>query len=300
VGKKTFARALAQSLLCETPKSTLLGYCNRVRAARSFARARIPTSSRARARSRSAKCGSAQHDEDLTARDLVRELSLHGYRSAYRVVLLGDVDFATHEAANALLKFFRRAAAGVVMLADLERAGHVAADHSLALRRDRLRAAGHVGEVESVLRAGGVDATRARLAAEASFGSITRARAVLEGADEGIRGAAFAWFADAMSGRAPDRSFLQLDDRSLNASEKRAARCGDDRDRAHRRARLGDARRRRRRAVARARSARVALAHSAAPPAAAARAARRDRGNDAASPRPTSRPVSSSIICGCS
>ena len=37
VGKKTFARRFAQSLLCETPKATLLGYCNACRSCALFA-----------------------------------------------------------------------------------------------------------------------------------------------------------------------------------------------------------------------------------------------------------------------
>ena len=223
VGKKTFARALAQSLLCETPKSTLLGYCNACAGCRLFRAGTHPDFVASEGEvAIGQNAGSAQHDEDLTARELVRELSLHGYRSAYRVVLLGDVEFSSPAAANALLKFFEEPPKGVVVLLTSSASGTL-----LPTIRSRFVEIGFAplgtSEVESVLRAGGVDATRARLAAEASFGSITRARAVLEGADEGIRGAAFAWFADAMSGRAPDRSFLQLDDRSLNASEKRAA-----------------------------------------------------------------------------
>ena len=222
VGKKRFARALAQSLLCETPKSTLLGYCNACAGCTLFRAGTHPDFVATEGTVKIGKDGgSAQHDEELTARDLVRELSLRGYRSAYRVVLLGDVDFATHEAANALLKFFEEPPGGVVVLLTTSSPGTL-----LATIRSRFVEIGFpplgTAEVESVLRAGGGEAARARLAAEASFGSITRARAVLEGADEGIRSASFGWFAEAMRGHTPDHGFLRLDDRSLNAADKRA------------------------------------------------------------------------------
>lgn len=223
VGKKTFARALAQSLLCETPKATLLGYCNACPGCTIFRAGTHPDfvtfEGTLRIRRRS---GDTEEDDPLTAIDLIRELSLHGYRSEYRVVLLGDVEFATDEAANALLKFFEEPPRGVVVLLTTSAPGTL-----LPTIRSRFVEIGFsplpVADVQAVLCAAGVNPAHAKLAAEASFGSITRARAVLDGSEDGIRSASFVWFADAMTGRAPDRSFLQLDDRSLNAADKRAA-----------------------------------------------------------------------------
>jgi len=222
VGKKTFARRLAQSLLCETPKSKLLGYCGHCTACKLFAAGTHPDFVWSEGVVKiGTDSGSAFHDEELTARDLVRELSLHGYRSSYRIVVLADVEFATHEAANALLKFFEEPPAGVVVILTTAAPGTL-----LATIRSRFVDIGFaplaLAEVEAVLLADGVERDRARLAAESSFGSITRARAVLEGADEGIRAASFEWFAEAMRGKVPDHSFLRLDDRSLSAGEKRA------------------------------------------------------------------------------
>ena len=53
--------------------------------------------------------------EDSTARDLVRQLSMQSYSGGMRVLLLGDVEFATPTAANALLKFLEEPPRGVVM-----------------------------------------------------------------------------------------------------------------------------------------------------------------------------------------
>jgi len=222
VGKKTFARRLAQSLLCETPKATLLGYCGICAGCTLFAARTHPDFVEAEGTIKiGTEPGSALHDEELTARDIVREFSLHGYRSRYRVVLLGDVAFATHEAANALLKFFEEPPSGVVIVLTTSAPGSL-----LATIRSRLVeltfAPLPVREVERVLRDDGVAADRARLAAEVSLGSIKRAREVLDEDALAVREAAFAWFADAMRGESPDAGFLRLDDRSLTGAEKRA------------------------------------------------------------------------------
>jgi DNA polymerase-3 subunit delta' len=222
VGKKTFARRLAQSLLCETPKSSLLGYCGHCPACKLFVAGTHPDFFVTEGTIKIGKdAGSTLHGEDPSARDIVRELSLHGYRSRYRVVLLGDVEFATHEAANALLKFFEEPPAGVIVLVTTCAAGSL-----LATIRSRLVEIAfpplRVGDVASVLRADGVAPEQAQLAAEVSLGSVLRAREVLDGDETGLRDASFAWFADAMRGRTPDTGFLRLDDRSLSAAEKRA------------------------------------------------------------------------------
>jgi len=223
VGKKTFARRFAQSLLCETPKATLLGYCDTCPGCRLFVAGTHPDFVSAEGAIKIGKDGgSALHDPDLTARDLVRELSLHGYRSRYRVVLLGDVAFATHEAANALLKFFEEPPQGVVVVLTTNAPGSL-----LATIRSRFIDIAFAplpsADVERVLVASGVAPERARVAAEVSLGSIVRARAVLGEEDAGVREASFAWFADAVSGRQPDANFLALDDRSLTGTQKRAA-----------------------------------------------------------------------------
>ena len=222
VGKKTFARRLAQSLLCETPKSTVLGYCGHCIGCALFAAGTHPDFLFHEGSIKIGKeAGSALHDEDLTARDLVRELALHGYRGVRRVVVLGDVEFATHEAANALLKFFEEPAPGVVVVLTSSAAGSL-----LETIRSRFVeiafAPLETATVESVLLAGGVEATAAALAAKVSLGSITRARAVLGEEDDGLRGAAFSWFAETLGGAVADQGFLRLDDRSLTAGEKRA------------------------------------------------------------------------------
>lgn len=221
IGKKTLARRFAQSLLCETPKSTLLGYCEHCTACTLFAARTHPDFVESEGTIKIGKeSGSALHDPDLSARDLLRELSLHGYRSRYRVVLLGDVAFATHEAANALLKFFEEPPAGVVVVLTTSAPGSL-----LTTIRSRFVEIAFsplaTADVEQVLIRGGVDAERARLAAGASLGSITRARSVLDDDHSGFREAAFAWFAQAARGERPEAAFLRLDDRSLSGAEKR-------------------------------------------------------------------------------
>ena len=222
VGKKTFARRLAQSLLCETPKTTLLGYCGHCPGCKLFVARTHPDFVTHDGTIKIGKDGgSALHDADLSARDLVRELSLHGYRSRYRVVLLGDVGFATHEAANALLKFFEEPPAGVVVILTTDAPGTL-----LATIRSRLLEVAFgplaAADVERVLVRDGVPLERARVAAEVALGSVTRARAVLDDDDAGIRQASFGWFARAVRGEQPDAAFLRLDDRSLSGAEKRA------------------------------------------------------------------------------
>ncbi len=221
VGKKTFAHRFAQSLLCETPKPTLLGYCDRCTGCTLVRASTHPDLVRAEGTIKIGKDGgSALHDEELSARDLVRELSLRGYRSATRVVVLGDVGFATHEAANALLKFFEEPPQGVIVIVTSSAAGAL-----LATIRSRFVEVPFgplaTAEVRRVLEAGGVEPERAALAATVSLGSIARARAVLDDDASGVRAASFAYFADAVAGKLPDTAFLALDDKSLTGAEKR-------------------------------------------------------------------------------
>lgn len=223
VGKKTFARRLAQSFICETQKPTVLGYCGVCPGCTLFVAGTHPDFVSSEGVVKIGKeRGSALHDEELSARDLVRELSLHGYRSAYRVVMLGDVAFATHEAANALLKFFEEPPKGVIVILTTSGPGSL-----LATIRSRLLEIAFgplpASDVERVLVAGGVDPEKAHFAAEVALGSIVRARAILDGDDAGLREASFAWFARAVRGENADASFLRLDDRSLTGAEKRAA-----------------------------------------------------------------------------
>ncbi len=221
VGKKTFGRALAQSLFCETPKPTLLGYCNACTGCKLFTAGTHPDFVFAEGAIKIGDESARSGDDQVTSRDLVREMSLHAYRSAYRVVLLGDVDFTgTHAAANALLKLFEEPPAGIVFLLTTSAAGSL-----LPTIRSRFVEIPFsplaTRDVERVLVRSGVDEERAHFAAEASLGSITRARAILDDDDLGIREKSFVWFEDAVRGKQPDGSFLSLDDKSLSGAEKR-------------------------------------------------------------------------------
>jgi len=119
-GKKTFARRLAQSLLCSAPKSGVLGYDGTCPSCKLFAgNAHHPDflehEGILKIGDRDAPTG-FHESEDLSARDLVRQLSMQSYSGGMRVLLLADVDFATPHAANALLKFLEEPPHGVVMI----------------------------------------------------------------------------------------------------------------------------------------------------------------------------------------
>jgi DNA polymerase-3 subunit delta' len=215
VGKRTFARRLAQSLLCERPKAGLLGYCNACSACTLMRAGTHPDFVEA---SGEMKIGTAdERSDDLTSRELVRMLSLHGYSSRYRVVLLGDVAFGSAAAANALLKFFEEPPSGVVLILTTSAAGSL-----LATIRSRLVEVPFgpltTAEIEKVLEADGVAPEAAAVAAEVALGSIARAREVLDEDASGLRSTALAWFRAALDGEPFD---LRLDDRAGTAAERR-------------------------------------------------------------------------------
>jgi DNA polymerase-3 subunit delta' len=222
VGKKTFARKLAQSLLCETPKPTLLGYCNACTGCRLVNAGTHPDLLENDGVVKIGSDDGRASDERITARDLIREFSLHGYRSRHHIVIFGDVEFATHEAANALLKFFEEPPPGVVVILTTSAPGTL-----ISTIRSRLLQVGFPllaeSDVRQILVAGGAEEGAAQRAAAVALGSVTRARAALAGESTGSRAAAVAWFEAVLRGRQPDSEFLRLDDRTVSAAERREA-----------------------------------------------------------------------------
>ncbi len=203
VGKKTFALRLAQSLLCVTPKTTLLGYCGQCSGCTRVTGGVHPDLYVAEGQVKiGERDGAGFHSsEDATARDLVRQLSMHSYAGGRRVFVLGDVDF-TREAANALLKFFEEPPPDVVLLLTT-----TAPARLLPTVRSRLVEVTFPllteREVASILEREGIAPDAAANAAAIAGGSVTRARALLEG--EGtMRDAAVTWFFETLEGGAAD------------------------------------------------------------------------------------------------
>jgi DNA polymerase-3 subunit delta' len=203
-GKKTFARALGRSLLCVTPKRTLLGWCGtcsgctRIDAATHpdfyFAEGQLKIGDR--------DGGGFHESEETTARDLVRQLSMHSYAGGKRVFVLGDVDF-TREAANALLKFFEEPPAEVVLVVTTNALGRV-----LPTIRSRLVEVTFPplsqDEIVRILERHGIAADDARRAASIANGSATRALAYLVEGEGATRDAAVEWFFAAAQGGEAD------------------------------------------------------------------------------------------------
>ena len=199
VGKKTFARRLAQSLLCEAPKDTVLGYdgtCASCRLFASLPSGRHPDFLEHDGVLKIGESDSAtsfSESEDLTARDLVRQLSLQSYSGGLRVLLLGDIDFATHHAANALLKFFEEPPRGVVLILTSAAPGRLLPtirSRVIELRFPRLSQA----QIREILLGLGRDEAQAQLGASLGQGSVTRALAALEGEEESLRAQVARWF----------------------------------------------------------------------------------------------------------
>ncbi len=148
------------------------------------------------------RSGGGFHDaEEFSARDLVRQLSLHSYAGGQRVFVLADADF-TREAANALLKFFEEPPAGVVLIVTASAAGRV-----LPTIRSRLVEVTFPllseAEVVEVLGRHGITGDDAARAAEIANGSAGRALAYLEG-EGATRDTAVEWFFAAAAGGEAD------------------------------------------------------------------------------------------------
>ncbi len=205
-GKKTFARALGRSLLCVTPKRTLLGWCGtcsgctRIEAGTHpdfyFAEGQLKIGDR--------DGGGFHETEETTARDLVRQLSLHSYAGGKRVFVLGDADF-TREAANALLKFFEEPPAAVVLIVTTNALGRV-----LPTIRSRLVEVTFPllseDEIVRILGRHGIAGDDALRAASIANGSATRALAYLIEGEGATRDAAVEWFFAAAQGGEADAS----------------------------------------------------------------------------------------------
>jgi DNA polymerase III delta subunit-like protein len=204
VGKKTFARELGRSLLCVTPKRTLLGWCGVCTGCTRVAAGTHPdfyfTEGQVKIGDRD---GGGFHDaEDATARDLVRQLSMHSYAGGKRVFVLGDADF-TREAANALLKFFEEPPADVLLILTTNAIGRV-----LPTIRSRLVEVTFPllsdDDVVRVLVRRGVARDDALRAATVANGSATRGLAYLNEGEGATRDAAVEWFFAAAQGGEAD------------------------------------------------------------------------------------------------
>ncbi len=209
IGKKTFARRLAQSLLCEAPKDGVLGYDGTCAACKQVQGETHPdffVSDGALKIGEHDGAMGFHEDADMTSRDLVRQLSLQSYAGGVRIFLLGDVDFATHHAANALLKFFEEPPASVILILTTATPGRL-----LSTIRSRLveipfqplsRA-----ELTEVLLKKNLPADQAELAAALGQGSVTRACDAISD-EENLRATVIGWFFEVVAGDTPEGSWV--------------------------------------------------------------------------------------------
>lgn len=215
VGKKTFARRLAQSLLCETQKDAALGYDGTCASCRLFERedARHPDFLEHEGVMKIGDQDSASGfygSEDLSARDLVRQLSMQSYSGGMRVLLLGDIEFATHHAANALLKFFEEPPRGVVLILTTPTPGKLLTTIRSRLIELRFPPLSSLQSAD-VLRRMGYDPNEAELGAALAQGSVTRAIAALGGDEETFRADVATWFFDVIAGSTPESNWASRD-----------------------------------------------------------------------------------------
>jgi DNA polymerase-3 subunit delta' len=208
VGKKTFARRLAQSLLCLAPKAGVLGYDGTCTSCILFAGENVRHPDFIE-HVGTLKIGDPNapkgfyEGEELSARDVVRQLSLQSYSGGMRVLLLGDVDFPSPPAAaSALLKFLEEPPRGVVMLLSTSAPGRLLPtirSRAIEVRFPLLSKA----QVREVLRALHYGDDDAELGASLAGGSVSRALAALGGEEESQRAQVIRWFFESVEGRAP-------------------------------------------------------------------------------------------------
>jgi DNA polymerase-3 subunit delta' len=121
-------------------------------------------------------------------------------------LLLGDVAFATHEAANALLKFLEEPPAGVIMILTTVAPARLLPtirSRTIEIRFPLLRSA----DVRTILERMEYGPEEAKLGASLGGGSVTRALSVLEGEEESLRGQVVRWFFESVEGRSPEEAW---------------------------------------------------------------------------------------------
>ncbi len=205
VGKKTFARRLAQSLLCTESKSGVVGYdgtcasCLLFRGVETHHPDFLEHAGMMKIGDRDASMGFGEGDE-LTSRDLVRQLQLQSYGGGMRVLLLGDIEFAGAPAANALLKFLEEPPRGVVMILTTPSPGRLLPTIRSRVLEVRFSPLAKT-QVREILLLQGRKPEDAELGASLGAGSVTRAVAALEGEEESLRTQVARWFFEAVEGR---------------------------------------------------------------------------------------------------
>jgi DNA polymerase-3 subunit delta' len=216
VGKKTFARRLAQSLLCEAEHPQgVLGYDGTCSSCKLIGKeeTRHPDLLESIGALKIGETDEAlgfHEAESITSRDLVRQLSLQSYTGGFRVFILGDVDFASPAAANALLKFFEEPPANVVLLVTSSTPARLLStirSRLIEIRFPKLSSA----QVEDILRDRGFGAEQAKLGAALSQGSVTRALAALADDEEQLRSQVAAWFFEIVGGATPQGTWATRD-----------------------------------------------------------------------------------------
>jgi DNA polymerase-3 subunit delta' len=211
VGKKTFARRLAQSLLCEKPSTELLGYDETCASCAMFAAdgARHPdfVESEGSLYVGAADAARSFYDgEDLTSREIVRLFSMQSYVGGMRLLLLGDVEFASPAAANALLKFLEESPSGVVTILTTPLPGSLLPTLASRLIEVRFPPLSK-SDSNDVLQRLGYGEAEARRGAALGGGSIARAVTALDVEDESLRATVAAWFLESAAGETSERAW---------------------------------------------------------------------------------------------
>jgi hypothetical protein len=194
--------------LCVTPKPTVLGYCGRCPACKLVEAGTHPDLFAAYGEIKIGERGGSgvRESDAATARDIVRQLALHSYEGGRRVLLLGDVEFADHRSANALLKFFEEPPPRVVLILTTPAPGRL-----IATIRSRLIEVPFVAlageEIVEILTRGGANREDAERAARTAGGNASLAKALVDESSTGVRAGAASWFFEAVRGGVPDGSW---------------------------------------------------------------------------------------------
>ena len=212
-GKRTFARKLGKSLLCTTPKTTLLGYCDRCAACRQVDVRSHPDIFTTTGTLKIGERDGAgfTESEDLTARDLVRQLAMHSYAGGRRVVILEDLDFrGTEAAANALLKFFEEPPPRVLVIATTPAPERILPTIRSRLIELRFAPIG-AQEMRAVLAGAAIPAGDIDRVVALAQGNLTRAFELAGSDGEDLRAAVTSWFFNVLERGSVDDGWVSRD-----------------------------------------------------------------------------------------